>query len=152
MVTFRTPKQRGVSPLVAGKEPQRSLWFPVAQNVRLKVLVPAFTSPLFPVGPEEDGALLSDSSDLAESTSVVRAPHTSAMLTRGRERTLRSLGLSRAAATHPARPTPRGNVTEHAGLLPRAATLGGASSHGRLPVCRLALSPGVVTLAGNRKK
>nr|XP_006974604.1 protein HEG homolog 1 isoform X1 [Peromyscus maniculatus bairdii] len=74
--------------------------------------------------PEEDGALLSDSSDLAESTSVVRAPHTSAMLTRGGERTLRSLGLSRAAATHPARPTPRGNVTEHAGLLPRAATLG----------------------------
>ncbi|XP_036059541.1 protein HEG homolog 1 [Onychomys torridus] len=71
----------------------------------------------------EDGVLLSDSSDLAESTSVVRGPHTSAMLTRGGERTLRSLGLSHAA-THPARPTPRGNVTEHAGLLSRAAPLG----------------------------
>ncbi|KAL6064660.1 hypothetical protein STEG23_025587, partial [Scotinomys teguina] len=73
----------------------------------------------------EDGALLSDSSDLAESTSVVRAPHThtSVMLTRSGERTLRSLGLSHTA-THSAPPTPRGNVTEHAGLLSRAPTLG----------------------------
>ncbi|XP_007638972.1 protein HEG homolog 1 isoform X1 [Cricetulus griseus] len=73
----------------------------------------------------EDGALLSDSSDLAESTSGARAPHThtSAMLTRSGERTLRSLDLSRTA-TGPAHPTPRGNVTEHAGLLSRAPTLG----------------------------
>ncbi|XP_034370862.1 protein HEG homolog 1 [Arvicanthis niloticus] len=73
----------------------------------------------------EDGAVLSDSSDLTDSTSGARAPHTSAMFTRSGERTLRSLDLSHAA-THPARPTPRenGNVTEHAGLLSRAPTLG----------------------------
>ncbi|XP_052013956.1 protein HEG homolog 1 isoform X2 [Apodemus sylvaticus] len=73
--------------------------------------------------PPEDGALLSDSSDLADSTSGARTPHTSAMFTRSGERTLRSLDLSHAA-TRPARPTPRGNVTEHAGLLSGAPTLG----------------------------
>ncbi|XP_006522781.1 protein HEG homolog 1 isoform X5 [Mus musculus] len=71
----------------------------------------------------EDGAMLSDSSDLADSTSGARTPHTSAMSTRSGERTLRSLDLS-SAATRPARPTPRGNVTEHAGLLSGAPTLG----------------------------
>uniref|UniRef100_A0A8I6GKH9 Heart development protein with EGF-like domains 1 n=1 Tax=Rattus norvegicus TaxID=10116 RepID=A0A8I6GKH9_RAT len=71
----------------------------------------------------EDGALLSDSSALADSTSGARAPHTSAMFTRSGERTQRSLDLSRAA-TRSARPTPRGNVTEHAGLLSGPPTLG----------------------------
>nr|XP_048310336.1 protein HEG homolog 1 [Myodes glareolus] len=73
----------------------------------------------------EDNVLLSDSSDPAGSTSGVRSPHThtSTMLTRSGERTLRSLGLSRAS-THPVHPTLRGNVTEHAGLLSRAPTLG----------------------------
>ncbi|XP_028608070.1 protein HEG homolog 1 [Grammomys surdaster] len=73
----------------------------------------------------EDGAVLSGSSDLADSTSVARAPHTSAMFTRSGERTLRSLDLSHTA-TRPARPTSHGNgnVTEHAGLLSRAPTLG----------------------------
>ncbi|XP_038201411.1 protein HEG homolog 1 isoform X2 [Arvicola amphibius] len=75
----------------------------------------------------EDSVLLSDSLDGAGSTSGVRSPHahTSTMLTRSGERTLRSLslGLSRAA-THPVHPTLRGNVTEHAGLLSRAPTLG----------------------------
>ncbi|XP_051005787.1 protein HEG homolog 1 [Acomys russatus] len=74
---------------------------------------------------QEDGALLSDSSDLVESTSGLRTPHmhTSAMFTRSGERTLRSVSLSQAA-THPAHPTPHVNVTEHAGLLSRAPTLG----------------------------
>ncbi|XP_029400283.1 protein HEG homolog 1 isoform X2 [Mus pahari] len=71
----------------------------------------------------EDGAMQSDSSDLADSTSGARTPHTSAMSTRSGERTLRSLDLS-SAATRPARPTPRGNVTEHSGLLSGAPTLG----------------------------
>lgn len=73
----------------------------------------------------EDSVLLSDRSDRAGSTSEVRSPHmhTSTMLTRSGERTLRSLGLSRAA-THPVHPALRGNVTEHAGLLSRAPTLG----------------------------
>ncbi|XP_031219584.1 protein HEG homolog 1 isoform X2 [Mastomys coucha] len=71
----------------------------------------------------EDGAVLSDSSDLADSTSGARAPHTSAMFTRSGERTLRSLDLS-SIATGPVHPTPRGNVTEHAGLLSGAPTLG----------------------------
>lgn len=71
----------------------------------------------------EDGALLSDSSALADSTLGARAPHTSAMFTRSGERTQRSLDLSRAA-TRSARPTPRGNVTEHAGLLSGPPTLG----------------------------
>ncbi|KAH0504382.1 Protein HEG-like protein 1 [Microtus ochrogaster] len=73
----------------------------------------------------EDSVLLSYSSDRAGSTSGVRSPnmHTSTMLTRSGERTLRSLGLSHAA-THPVHPSLRGNVTEHAGLLSRAPTLG----------------------------
>ncbi|XP_057619622.1 protein HEG homolog 1 isoform X2 [Chionomys nivalis] len=73
----------------------------------------------------EHSVLLSDSSDRAGSTSGVRSPHmhTSTMLTRSGERTLRSLGLSHAA-THPVHPILRGNVTEHAGLLSRAPTLG----------------------------
>ncbi|XP_050015777.1 protein HEG homolog 1 [Alexandromys fortis] len=73
----------------------------------------------------EDSLLLSDSPDRAGSASGVRSPHmhTSTMLTRSGERTLRSLGLSHAA-THPVHPTLRGNVTEHAGLLSRAPTLG----------------------------
>ncbi|XP_051047340.1 protein HEG homolog 1 isoform X2 [Phodopus roborovskii] len=73
----------------------------------------------------EDGALLSDSSDLAESTSEARAlhTHTSAMLTRSGERTLRSLDIPRTA-TRPVHPTQRGNVTEHSGLLSQAPTLG----------------------------
>ncbi|XP_040606813.1 protein HEG homolog 1 isoform X2 [Mesocricetus auratus] len=71
----------------------------------------------------EDDTLLRDSSDLPESTSRARALHTSVMLTQSGERTLRSLGFSRTA-THPVHPTPRGNVTEHTGLLSRAPTLG----------------------------
>lgn len=81
------------------------------------------SAPLREHSPPEDGAMLSDSSDLADSTSGARTPHTSAMSTRSGERTLRSLDLS-SAATRPARPTPRGNVTEHAGLLSGAPTLG----------------------------
>ncbi|XP_017656028.2 protein HEG homolog 1 isoform X2 [Nannospalax galili] len=64
----------------------------------------------------EDSVVLSDSSDLEESTSGARTSHTLASLPRSGERTLRSLSPSRAV-THPARPTPRGNVTEHAGLV-----------------------------------
>ncbi|KAL1787992.1 HEG-like 1 isoform X1 [Sigmodon hispidus] len=76
----------------------------------------------------EDGMLLSDSSYLAESTSGARIPQTSVMLTRSGERTLRSLSHSRAA-THPVHPTLRGNVTEHAGLLSQAPTLGVTGFH-----------------------
>ncbi|GAB1300223.1 Protein HEG homolog 1 [Apodemus speciosus] len=81
------------------------------------------SAPLRERATPEDGSMLSDSSDLTDSTSGARTPHTSAMFTRSGERTLRSLDLSRAA-TGPARPTPRGNVTEHAGLLSGAPTLG----------------------------
>ncbi|XP_060226263.1 protein HEG homolog 1 isoform X2 [Meriones unguiculatus] len=72
-----------------------------------------------------DGALLRDSWDLVESTSGGRSPHvhTSAMLPRSGERTLRSLSFSNSA-THPARPTPHESVTEHAGLLSGAPALG----------------------------
>lgn len=122
--------------LVAGKESHESLWAPGTQNVRLKVLLltcPALTCPLFPAVPE-DSLLLNDSPDRAGSASGVRSPHThtSTMLTRSGERTLRSLGLSHAA-THPVHPTLRGNVTEHTGLLSRAPTLGGVFSHSRIP-------------------
>lgn len=122
--------------LVAGKESHGSLWVPGTQNMRLKVLLltcPALTCPLFPAVPK-DSVLLSYSSDRAGSTSGVRSPHmhTSTMLTRSGERTLRSLGLSHTA-THPVHPILRGNVTEHAGLLSRAPTLGGVFSHSCIP-------------------
>lgn len=81
------------------------------------------SAPLREHSSPEDGAMLSDSSDLADSTLGAHTPHTSAMSTRSGERTLRSLDLS-SAATRPVHPTPRGNVTEHAGLLSGAPTLG----------------------------
>lgn len=106
----------------------------MTQNVRLKVLSLHLPVLFFPAV-LEDSVLLNDSSDRAGNTSGVWSPHThtSTMFTRSGERTLRSLGFSRAA-TYPVHPTLRGNVTEHAGLLSRApTTLGGVFSHRRIP-------------------